>query len=122
MAARQSEDRSHSALYAAIGRAFDVSLAAQAAPEEYAELLAENGLVAQDRAPMTPVVKLVFGADHDKTRLTEYAAALGHAHRLGLGQGQLAGYLHKAEGGLKGVGRAERKPIGRESCRERVCQ
>lgn len=109
MAARQSEDRSHSALYAAIGRAFDVSLAAQAAPEEYAELLAENGLVAQDRAPMTPVVKLVFGADHDKTRLTEYAAALGHAHRLGLGQGQLAGYLHKAEGGLKGVVSAERK-------------
>lgn len=118
MAARQSEDRSHSALYAAIGRAFDVSLAAETAPGEYAELLAENGLVAQERAPMTPVVKLVFGADHDKTRLTEYAAALGHARRIGLGQGELAGFLHKAEGGLKGVVRTERKLRREEAGKE----
>ena len=39
---------------------------------------------------MTPVVKLVFGADYDKTRLTEYAAALTHAHRLELPRHALA--------------------------------
>ena len=52
--ANDSEDRSRSALYAAVGRAFDVALAAEEAPEEYNELLAENGLIAQARAPMTP--------------------------------------------------------------------
>ena len=57
---------------------------------------------------MTPVVKLVFGAGYDKTRLTEYAAVLGHAHRHGLERGTLGEYLREAEGGLKGVVRAER--------------
>lgn len=58
---------------------------------------------------MTPVVKLVFGADYDKTRLTEYAAALSHAHRLELPRGSLGDYLRGAEGGLKGVVKAERQ-------------
>jgi hypothetical protein len=64
---------------------------------------------------MTPVVKLVFGADYDKTRLTEYAAALTHAHRLQLPQGALGDYLSKAEGGLKGVVKAERRLRKEES-------
>ena len=51
------------------------------------KLIADAGLVVQERAPMTPVVKLVFGPDYDKTRLTEYAAVLSHAHRLELEQG-----------------------------------
>ena len=58
---------------------------------------------------MTPVVKLVFGADYDKTRLTEYAAALSHAHRLELPRGTLGDYLRRADGGLKGVVQAERQ-------------
>lgn len=58
---------------------------------------------------MTPVVKLVFGADYDKTRLTEYAAVLMHGHRLGIERGKLAGFLREAEGGLKGVVQAERR-------------
>jgi hypothetical protein len=64
---------------------------------------------------MTPVVKLVFGADYDKTRLTEYAAALGHAQRIGLGRGALADYLVSAPGGLKGVVTAERRLRREES-------
>ncbi|HBQ91812.1 MAG TPA: hypothetical protein DD795_02395, partial [Erythrobacter sp.] len=68
-------------LYEAVGRAYDFSLAAQDNRAEFEALLSDNGLVQQDRAPMTPVVKLVFGADYDKTRLTEYAAVLTHAHR-----------------------------------------
>ncbi|MXO75356.1 hypothetical protein GRI40_09040 [Altererythrobacter aerius] len=108
LAARSCEDRSRSALYAAVGRAYDFSLAAQAEPEAFAELIAESGLTVQERAPMTPVVKLVFGADYDKTRLTEYAAVLSHAHRMGVERGMLAHLLSDAEGGLKGVVQAER--------------
>jgi hypothetical protein len=107
--ARTSEDRTRNALYEAIGRAYDFSLAAADSPADFEELVADSGLTAQDRAPMTPVVKLVFGADYDKTRLTEYAAALSHAHRLELPRGTLGDYLRGAEGGLKGVVKAERQ-------------
>jgi hypothetical protein len=107
--ARGSEDRSRQALYAAIGRAYDFSLAAAAEPEEFQELLADAGLCVQERAPLTPVVKLVFGADYDKTRLAEFASALGYAHRLGLGRGTLAAHLATAPGGLKGVVAGERR-------------
>ncbi|KEO89382.1 hypothetical protein EH31_12100 [Erythrobacter longus] len=107
--ARASEDRSRQALYAAVGRAYDVSLAAKDEPEAFDELIEDNGLTVQERAPMTPVVKLVFGQDYDKTRLTEYAAVLSHAHRLELERGSLADYLAKAEGGLKAVVASERR-------------
>lgn len=107
--ADSTEDRSRSALYAAVSRAYDFSLAAAAAPEDYAELIAESGLTVQDRAPMTPVVKLVFGHDYDKTRLTEYAAVLSHAHRLHLERGSLAQFLEETEGGVKAVVKAERR-------------
>ena len=109
VAARGSEERTREALYEAIGRAYDFSLAAADQPAEFDEILTDSGLTMQDRAPMTPVVKLVFGAEYDKTRLTEYAAALTHAHRLELPRGELSDYLCKAEGGLKGVVRAERR-------------
>jgi hypothetical protein len=107
--ADSTEDRSRTALYAAVSRAFDFSLAAEAAPADYAELIAESGLTVQDRAPMTPVVKLVFGHDYDKTRLTEYAAVLTHARRLKLDRGSLAGFLAETEGGVKAVVKAERR-------------
>ncbi len=113
--ARGSEDRTRQALYAAIGRAYDFSLAALDAPEEFAELVADAGLTVQDRAPMTPVVKLVFGADYDKTRLTEYASALSHAYRVGLARGELARYLSAAPGGLKGIVNEERRLKREES-------
>lgn len=108
-AADSTEDRSRSALYAAVSRAYDFALAAAAAPEDYAELIADAGLSVQERAPMTPVVKLVFGHDYDKTRLTEYAAVLSHAHRLKLPRGGLAGFLAENEGGVKAIVKAERR-------------
>ena len=119
-AARGSEDRTRHALYAAIGRAYDFALAADDQPGEFAELVADSGLTVQDRAPMTPVVKLVFGAEYDKTRLTEYASALGHARRIGLGRGALAEYLGAAPGGLKGVVAEERRLKKAESGRTAV--
>ena len=108
-AADSTEDRSRTALYAAVSRAYDFSLAAQESPDDYAELIADSGLTVQDRAPMTPVVKLVFGQDYDKTRLTEYAAVLTHAHRLKLTRGSLGGILAETEGGVKALVKAERR-------------
>ena len=107
--ANNCEDRSRSALYAAVGRAYDFSMAAEEQPEEYDDLVAESGLSIQERAPMTPIVKLVFGAEYDKTRLTEYATVLSHAHRIGVERGSLAAFLSQAEGGLKGTVTAERR-------------
>src|SRR5690606_2400647 len=57
-----ADSRSRSALYQAVGQAWDFALAAEAQPAAYTELLSDAGLKAQARAPMTPVVKLVFGA------------------------------------------------------------
>ena len=108
-AAQNTEDRSRKTLYEAVGRAYDFSLAAQDNRADFEALLSDNGLVQQDRAPMTPVVKLVFGADYDKTRLTEYAAVLTHAHRRQVEPGGLASFLRQADGGLKGVVQEERR-------------
>jgi hypothetical protein len=114
-----SEDRSHQALYTAIGRAYDFSLAvAVAEPGEFQGLLADAGLTRQERAPLTPVVKLVFGLDYDKTRLAEFVAALGYAHRLGLDRGTLAEHLAATPGGLKGVVAGERRLRREDAGRE----
>lgn len=110
-----ADSRSRSALYQAVGQAWDFALAAEDAPQEFAELLADAGLKAQERAPMTPLVKLVFGANYDKTRIAEYACVLGHAQGEGVGRGELARYLDAYPGGLKGLvkdERAKRKPAG----------
>jgi len=108
LAAQGAEDRSHRALYAAIGRAHDFALAAVADPETFAEFVADAGLTVQARAPLLPVVKLVFGAHYDKTRLTEYAAVLAHAQGMGIEAGALAAHIAATPGGLKGVIRAAR--------------
>jgi hypothetical protein len=107
--ARLSGERSRKALYAAIGRAYDFALAAHGQPQALAAILADAGLSPQPRAPLLPLAKLVFGADYDKTRLTEYATALAHAQRLGLGRGTLAAHLARVAGGLKGVLNEERR-------------
>jgi hypothetical protein len=103
-----SEQRSRAALYAALGNAYDFALAAQDDPETYAEILDDAGLKAQKRAPMTPLVKLIFGVTYDKTRLAEYAAALCHALRQNLPAGAMPAYLDGHDGGLKAVVQAER--------------
>ena len=107
--AAENDVRGRDALYRAIGRAYDFSLAAARHPQDYADLLADAGLKVQERAPMTPVVKLIFGAGYDKTRLTEFAAALDYAHRNVLPQGKLVDMLSNHDGGLKGVVQAERR-------------
>ena len=57
---------------------------------------------------MTAVVKLVFGAAYDKSRLTEFAAVLDHAARRDIGLGELVALLDASEGGIKALVKAER--------------
>ncbi|KQT31828.1 hypothetical protein ASG29_07950 [Sphingomonas sp. Leaf412] len=113
-AARAADTRSHAALYRALGRAHDFALAAHAAPDRLAALLADAGIVAQARSPLTAVAKLVFGADHDKTRLTEIATVLAHARRHDVPDGGLPRVLEATPGGIKGIvadERAARRPV-----------
>ena len=105
---RTADTRSRAALYRALARAHDFAVAADADPETYAGILADAGLTVQARAPMTPIAKLVFGADYDKTRLTEFAAVLAFARRTGVGRGGLLAMLDAEPGGIKGIVVAER--------------
>jgi hypothetical protein len=107
--ARDADMRTRDALYQAIGRAHDFALVAAKHPADYAELLSDAGLVAQERARFTPIVKLVFGVGYDKTRLTEFATALQFADRNAVQMGGLADILSKHDGGLKGIIAAERR-------------
>jgi hypothetical protein len=108
-AAKAGEGRTRAALYRALSLAYDFAVAAQENPQDYAELLEESGVKAQVRAPMTPVVKLVFGIDYDKARLTEFAAALSFARREDLPQGAFQSLLERQPGGLKALVAAERQ-------------
>jgi hypothetical protein len=106
---KAGEGRTRSALYKALSLAYDFAVAAQQNPEEYAELLEESGVKAQARAPMTPIVKLVFGIDYDKARLTEFAAALSFAQRQEIALGAFQDFIEKQPGGLKALVAAERQ-------------
>lgn len=106
---KQADGRSRVALYRALAMAYDFAVACQRVPDEYSEILDDAGVKAQARAPMTPIVKLVFGVDYDKTRLTEFAAALSYAERENVDFGGFQDFVEKAEGGLKGLVAAERK-------------
>ena len=105
---KQHDGRSRVALYRALAMAYDFAVATRRATDDYAEILADAGVKSQARAPMTPIVKLVFGIDYDKTRLTEFAAALSFAERSGIDFGDFQPFIEKQAGGLKGLVAAER--------------
>jgi hypothetical protein len=105
---KAGEGRTRVSLYRALSLAYDVAIVADRNAEEYAELLEESGVKAQARAPMTPIVKLVFGVDYDKARLTEFAAALSYAKRQGIEIGGFKDFIEKQSGGLKALVAAER--------------
>ena len=108
-AVKAGEGRTRGALYKALSLAYDFAVAAQQNPEEYAELLEESGMKAQARAPMTPIVKLVFGIDYDKARLTEFAAALSYGQRRQVALGGFKEFIEQQVGGLKALVALERQ-------------
>ena len=107
-AVKSADGRTRAALYRALSLAYDFAIASQQNPDEYAELLEDSEVKAQARAPMTPIVKLVFGIDYDKARLTEFAAALSHAQRQQIGLGGFKDFIETRAGGLKALVAAER--------------
>jgi hypothetical protein len=108
-AARGAEGRSRKTLYRALGHAYEFALAAEAEPEDLAEMLDDAGIKRQARAPMTAIAKLVFGAGYDKARLTEFAAALGYGRRHSVASGDFTAFLGGFAGGLKAIVAAERR-------------
>jgi hypothetical protein len=107
--ARDSEHRSHVALYRTISLVYDLALAGEAEPERFAQLIETAGIVRQERSPMTAVVRLIFGLDYDRKRVSEYATVLTHASRLCLAPGMLESWLSGVAGGIKAVIAAERQ-------------
>ncbi|WP_205479404.1 hypothetical protein [Sphingomonas arenae] len=105
---KAADGRSRAALYRALALAYDFAVASRRVPDEFAEILDDAGVKAQARAPMTAIVKLVFGIDYDKTRLTEFASALSHAERQGVDIGEFEEFVNAQPGGLKGLVAAER--------------
>lgn len=102
-AAAASEGRTRHALYRAVALAHAFARAAAARPEDYAELLADAGLIAQPRSPRAALVKLVFGTTYDKTRLAEFVCAIDYALDRDMEPGALIDHLHDVPGGLKGL-------------------
>ena len=95
-------------LYDALASALALYEGAQDNRPAYEAMLGEAGLREQSRAPFTPSLKLVFGASYDKTRLTEYAAALSYAVRNGKTSSDISEFLKSMPGGIKGCVHEER--------------
>ena len=104
--ALQGETSSRRELYRALAACYAFFLEADADPNGYRALLQEARIRPQARAPFTPAVKLVFGSRLNKTQLSEYAAVLGLARRLGRPAEGLEEFIE--ERGLKHCVRDER--------------
>lgn len=106
--AKTADARSRETLYNAISRAYDFALIADNNPDDYHMMLEDSGIKVQERAPMTPIVKLIFGSNYDKTRITEIASAMSYAKRSETPMGGLSKMLSSFDGGLKAMVKAER--------------
>jgi hypothetical protein len=106
--AADSESRGRRTLYRALSVAYDLALAAEADREGFAAILAEAGIPGRTGS-MTPIIKLVLGADRDRKRVAEFAAVLNHARRLCLAAGSVEHWLHSRQGGIKAIVDAERR-------------
>ncbi|RMF08668.1 MAG: PAS domain-containing protein [Alphaproteobacteria bacterium] len=104
--------RARNALYDVLADVYGFYRTGQQVQADYQRLLRDHGIRAQARAPFTAALKLAFGTDYDKTRLTEYAAAMNFAHRQGLDRDAFLAALHDTPGGLKALVRAERAVRG----------
>jgi hypothetical protein len=102
------DSRSREALYEVLARALALYQESEKDPEAYARILAAQNIRVQARAPFTPVIKLVFGKDYDKTRITEYAATLSYARRNDQSPEELKDFIMSHAGGIKGCVKAER--------------
>jgi len=105
--AAQEAGRSRSALYDLLADIYGFYQGA-GQTSRYRNLLDDHGIRPQARAPFTAALKLVLGVDYDKTRITEYAAAMTFAARNNLDHDRFRHALETTPGGLKSMVRAER--------------
>ncbi len=103
------DSRSRDRLYAVLADALALYEAAQQDPDAYKQMLAEAGIRQQARAPLTPVIKLIFGPQYDKTRITEYATALIYAIDEGQTSATVKEFIAGHDGGIKGCVRQARR-------------
>jgi len=97
-----SHNRSRDSLYNILTAIYKFHSVCENSPVAYSKLVAENGLKIQERAPFTPVLKICLGKDYDKTRLTEYAAALGIAKHMNIEVDDFHDFIKHFPGGIKG--------------------
>lgn len=107
-AVEESDSRSRDSLYRALEGIYAFYLKSEAEPQALDKLLKRAGLRRQARAPFSPVVKLVFGKEFDKSRLSEYASALSYARRSNQSAETVRQFIESQSGGLKGCVKAER--------------
>ncbi len=100
--------RTREGLYGILACAMDIRHASLQDMGAFQEMLRENGLSAQARAPFTPIIKLLLGRGYDKTRVAEYSTALQFAERHGLKGASLRSFFQGLPGGIKGCVRMER--------------
>lgn len=112
----------HEQLYDVLAAVYAAGKGAGAHPEDYQALLREAGLRAQARAPFTPLLKIVFGRGHDKTRLAEYSAALSWLARNGIAPRDAAATFRSFPGGIKGCVQEERRTRRQKSRGRRKLQ
>lgn len=102
------DQRSRLSLYEVLAKAYALYEESQGDRDTYLSILKATGIGEQSRAPFTPIIKLVFGKNFDKTRITEYAAALSYARRNKQTSESLPEFLANTPGGIKGCVHAER--------------
>ena len=97
-----NHNRSRDSLYNILTAIYEFHRTCESSPESYDEIVNEAGLKVQSRAPYTPVLKICLGKDYDKTRLTEYAAALGIAKYMDVEVDEFHDFIKNFPGGIKG--------------------
>ncbi|HSR72828.1 MAG TPA: PAS domain-containing protein [Kiloniellales bacterium] len=103
-----AEAKSRKALYMALARAYAFYFEANRDPAGYRRLCTEAGIEVSPRAPMTALIKLIFGRETEKTRVSEYATCLTHALRMKRTPEDFVEFVESIDGGIKGCVKAER--------------
>ncbi len=97
-----NHNRSRDSLYNILTAIYEFHQTCERSPDAYDEIVDEAGLKVQSRAPFTPVLKICLGKDYDKTRLTEYSAALGIARYMDVEVDEFHDFIKNFPGGIKG--------------------
>jgi len=95
-------NRSRDSLYNILTVTYGFHETCEHSPDAFREIVKEHDLKIQARAPFTPVLKICLGRDYDKTRLTEYAAALGIARYMNVEASEFHAFIKNFPGGIKG--------------------